>query len=193
MPCTFKERPRAPDQRRPTECQAARPAAPCPRAARWADGFAGSFPVEHAGRRFMNWKIPVPDRLVRPPTTTAAIQAECAQCLIDAAAHVAAAKPADLAHARAVAIISLPDMFASELCVFFDAAYFRSFTERTADWQRWTPLPKGRSLAEEMGLSLPDDFVVRGFAEAIHDEETGETREGEVWLIGECGPGRAAG
>jgi len=159
----------------------------------WAEGFAGNFPAEHAGLRNFKWKIPVLDRLVRPPTATAAIQAQCAQCLIDAAAHVAAAKPADLAQARVVAFIDLPDMFGSEVCVFFGEAYFRSFTDRDTDYQRWTPLPKGRSLVEEMGLRLPDGFVVLGFAEVIHDEETGETCEGEVWLIGECGPGRGPG
>jgi len=159
----------------------------------WAEGLAGTFPAEHAGLRHFKWKIPVLDRLVRPPTTTAAVQAECAQCLIDAAAHVAAAKPADLAQARVVAIIGMPDMFGSEVCVFFDEAYFQSFTDRTGGYQRWTLLPQGRSLVEEIGLRLPNGFVVQGFAEAIRDEETGETREGEVWLIGECGPGRGPG
>jgi hypothetical protein len=155
----------------------------------WAESFAGYFPVEHAAQRYMNWKIPVLDRLVRPPTTTPAIQAQCAQCLIDAAAHVALAKPADMAHARTVAIIDLPDMFGSEVCVFFDEPYFQSFADRTSEWQRWTPLSKSRNLIEQMGLRLPDGLVVAGFAEMIRDEETGEASEGEVWLVGECSPG----
>lgn len=154
---------------------------------RWADSFAGHFPAEHAAHRYINWKIPVLDRLVRPPVITPAIQAECAQCLIDAAALVAQAKPGDLAHARTVAIIDLPDMFGSEVCVFFAEDYFQAFTERTSDYQRWTPLPKTRDLIDEMGLRVPDNFDVAGFAEVIRDEETGEAGEGEVWLVGECG------
>jgi hypothetical protein len=155
---------------------------------RWAEGFDGTFPVEHAARRYMNWKIPVLDRLVRPPTTTSAIQRECAQCLIDAAAHIAQAKPIELAQARSVAIIDLPDLFGSEVCIFFDEAYFASFTDRTSEGQQWTPLPKTRSLVDEMALRLPDGYSVLGFAEVIRDEESGETREGEVWLVGDCAP-----
>ena len=158
---------------------------------RWAKSFAGYFPTEHATQRYMNWKIPVLDRLVRPATTTAAIQAHCAQCLIDAAAFVAEAKPVELAQARAVAIIDLPDMFGSEVCVFFDENYFQSFTDRTTDWQRWTLLPKARNVIDEMGLLLPDTFVAVAFAEVIRDQETGDVREGEVWLVGECGPSLA--
>ena len=155
----------------------------------WAESFAGRFPVKHAGQRYMNWKIPVLDRLVRPPTTTPAIQAQCAQCLIDAAAHIVRAKPVGLADTRVVAVIDLPDMFGSEVCVFFDERYFQTFTDRTSDYQRWTPLPNARNLIEEMALRLPDGFAVTGFAEVIRDEETGEASEGEVWLVGECGPG----
>ncbi|MDH3596811.1 MAG: DUF3916 domain-containing protein [Rhodospirillales bacterium] len=155
---------------------------------RWTEGFAGTFPVEHAARRYVNWKIPVLDRLVRPPTTTPAIQRDCAQCLIDAAAHIARARPTELAQARSVAIIDLPDLFGSEVCVFFDEAYFESFTARDSERQQWTPLPKTRSLVDEMALRLPDGYSVLGFAEVIRDEETGEARESEVWLVGDCAP-----
>ncbi len=152
---------------------------------RWAEGFDGAFPVARAGARYVNWKIPVLDRLVRPPTTTPAIQRECAQCLIDAAAEIARAKPVELAHARSVAIIALPDLFESEVCVFFDEAYFGAFTDRASEGQQWTPLPKTRSLVDELALRVPDGFGALGFAEMIRDERSGQTREGEIWLIGD--------
>jgi hypothetical protein len=71
-------------------------------------------------------------------------------------------------------------MFPSEVCVFFDEAYFRSFTSRTTDGLRWTPLAPARSLAHEMGLTLP-----AGFAEESHCEDDPEVYRREVWLIGE--------
>ncbi len=155
---------------------------------RWAERHAGYFPVEFADMDSMNWKIGVGSDLVRPPTTTPELQAQCAQCLIDAAAHMARAKPPEFADARVVAIIPLPDMFGSEVRVFFDEGYFEYFTDRDTDDQRWTPLPENRSVIAEMGLRLPDGFAVIGFAETIDDEDEEGIREGEVWLIGECGP-----
>lgn len=71
---------------------------------RWAAGFGGDFPAEHAELPCFAWKIPVLDRLVRPPTTTPALQAGCAQCLIDAAGHLARARPAGAPAARVAAI-----------------------------------------------------------------------------------------
>jgi hypothetical protein len=154
----------------------------------WAKEFAGTFPAKPAKQPFVHWKIPILDRLANPPTTTPTIQARCAQCLIDAATHLAEAKPGTLAKARVTAIISLPNLFASEVCIFFDEDYFESFTDRTAEWQRWTLLPAERNLLTEMNLRAPEDFFLIGFSEVIRDEEDDGVYEGEVWLVGECGP-----
>lgn len=45
---------------------------------------------------------------------------------------------------------------------------------------RWMPLAPARSLAHEMGLTLP-----AGFAEERHCEDDPEVYRREVWLIGE--------
>lgn len=36
---------------------------------KWADSFEGYFPSEYAHEKYWNWKLPVLDRLVGPPTT----------------------------------------------------------------------------------------------------------------------------
>jgi len=152
----------------------------------WADGFVGFFPAE--GRSVEHWHLPADQRLVDPPTTTPAYQARCAQALINVARHLVEARPARQVHARVFAAIFSPDMFMSEVDVFFDQTSFRSFERRDSDAHRWTRLPPDRSLIRELGLKAPNGFTERGYHQSItnDDPEDGPSVfENEVWIIGE--------
>ncbi len=96
---------------------------------RWADGFEGFFPAEAQRRdqRFLNWKIPIHSKLVSEAHTTPAILRTCILRLVDAAAHLQAAKPADCASMPVAALIRYPNLFDAEVTVFVDPEYFYSF------------------------------------------------------------------
>lgn len=150
----------------------------------WASGFEGWFPPE-AGRnsRFNNFKIPVLDRLVRPPQTTRAIQATCITELLRAAQRLAAAKPAHLHKTcRIGVLLTLPDMWDSEVTVFYDLDYYRSFLHKDATCA-------GRSVCAEFGIAKPEHFIEAG--SLVQWADTGDdgttiTHRSEWWTIGEA-------
>ena len=161
----------------------------------WSQAFASHcFLDGGAGKAEQHWHLPVSQRLVDPPTTSRTVQTRCAQALVDAATHLAAVRPPEQGRARVVALIALPGMFASQVCIFFDPEYFRTFANRTHPSQSWTALPPGRSLAREWDLALPPGFKEQGFREVIrepaeHDPGTFEvTYEGEIWMITDMKP-----
>lgn len=157
---------------------------------RWSDHFAGYFPtVEEVleNPRYWNEKIPVYAGLVEPPTTNAAIQRECAQRLIDACAHLMAAKPAALKHVRVTCCIQLPLMFGSEICLYLDEAYYRGHTVAgPREGGKMIPLHP-RSLAQEWGLHLPIGVGELGVAVDYPETATHEGWSSDLWYFGEVG------
>ena len=149
---------------------------------KWADSFEGYFPSEHASEKYWNWKIPVLDRLVCPPTTTDAIQKHCAQAILRAIGHIEKAKPPEHSNAIVSALITYPQMFSSEICIFFDKGYFEHFYQRSSEWQSLSILGEG-SLSESLDLNLPTNFQERGYLFQSKDEWEGQvtTHEEQWW------------
>ena len=149
---------------------------------KWADSFEGYFPSEYSQEKYWNWKLPVLDRLVEPPTTNHEIQACCAQALLRAAKHLFEAKPEGYDQAVVSALITYPDMFSSEICVFFDRGYFDSFFDRNSEWQSLSAIPD-RKLSNSLSLEVPSPFIQSGYLYRTKDEWEGEvtTYEGEWW------------
>jgi len=142
---------------------------------RWADSFEGYFPVEDADEKYWHWKLPVLDRLVKPPTTTKEIQSHCAKAILRAVIHLSNAKPPQFKSAIVTALITYPEMFGSELCIFFDSDYFESFYDRDNDWQSVKPMKSG-SLAKHLGFEVPDTFIEVGYIHQAKDDWEGETK-----------------
>lgn len=157
---------------------------------RWSDRFGDYFPAEEDVRenpRYWNEKIPVYAALVDRPTTNAAIQRECAQRLIDACAHLMAAKPASLSHVRVTCCIVLPDMFGSELCLYIDEAYYRDHVKPgPRDHGSATSLGP-RSLASEWGLRVPPGMHELGIAIDYPETAAYCGWASDLWYFGELG------
>lgn len=150
---------------------------------RRADALAfPSAPWEGLG--YHNWKIPVPSDIVQGPSARRPVQAVCAQVLIDTAARLATEKPAHLSQARVAAILGWPDLFASEVCVFFDPAAYDAFRQRDDDWQRWTPRAD-QAFLQFLDLRVPPGFGVEGFDTLDRDDDPPQEITGQIWLIGE--------
>ena len=149
---------------------------------KWADSFDGYFPSEYSQERYWNWKLPVLDRLVEPPTTSDEIQSRCAQAILRAAKNLLEARPKEYDQAVVSALITYPDMFSSEICIFFDREYFDSFFDRNSEWQSLSPIPD-RKLSKLLSLEVPSPFIQSGYLYQIKDEWEGEvtTYEGEWW------------
>lgn len=150
----------------------------------WASAFEGWFPREdERDSQFNNFKIPVLDRLVRPPQTNRAIQAACITELLRAAQFLAAAKPAALHKTcRIGVLLTLPDMWHSEVTVFYERDYYRGFLHEDAAYA-------GRSICAEFGIVKPERFIENGSLvqwDDTRDDGTTVTHRSEWWTIGEA-------
>lgn len=161
---------------------------------RWSQSFENIFPDAEATRGHAHWHMPVDQALTDPATSGSDVQRRCAQAVIDGAAAMSVARPPAKAHMRVAALICLPDLFMSQICLFSDPRYFRNFANRTHSRQCWTPVPSGHRLSVKLELTIPNGFIERGFHERLQEpDETDASRlvvtyEGEVWMIADADP-----
>lgn len=143
-----------------------------------------AFPEEDwPGAGYWHLHVPVDQAFIDSQRTPHWVRRQCVQCLIDRSEYLRGLKPESDESIRVVASISLPNLWDSQIDVFFDQAYFSTFFERDSEGQTWTPLRKSRSLSREWGLNLPDALQERGYHERIRDEDY--SHNGEVWFFGE--------
>lgn len=149
---------------------------------RWAAGFAGQAPRPEPDENFWHARIPVLDRLVDPPTASHGMQKRAIAALLQAASHLAAAA-SDAPYCRAAVLLTLPDLFQSEVTLFFDPEYYQGF------YYQQDLLPVAQAPSRRFGLSLPPGFVELGneVAWEAHSEE-GENVwvEEQWWTIGQA-------
>ena len=153
----------------------------------WAESFQNPERAVFAeDQRYWNFKIPVDINLVEGKHRTQKTQAECAQALINACSHLMQAT-ADLAGTpRITAVICLPDMFTSEVCLFRSEEYFLGFISEGRSENGSSVLLRERSLAKEWGLILPDGVQEIGIALEYHGgDDTDEWFTGERWYYGQ--------
>ena len=150
---------------------------------RWAECFEDWFPLTGDFRRdaYCNWKLPVNRGLVEGRHARDRMRICCARHLLNAAERLSRSKPDGAGHCRIVAMIGLPDMFGSEVCVYSDEEYFHYQTNPVTEQYRITERIEGRSLARRWGIRLPDGFRERGLRVHIPDDEDGDYR-GEWWF-----------
>ena len=108
---------------------------------------------------------------------------QAVQALIDACACLMKSKPIWAAEARVTCAVCLPNLFSSEVCIYFDAAYFKSKVQEGlgADGVHTARITEN-SLATDWGLSLP-----QGVAEvSVRIAYDGSTTFSKVcWMFGE--------
>ncbi|VVQ32152.1 hypothetical protein PS943_02725 [Pseudomonas fluorescens] len=149
--------------------------------AAWTSRFEGYFPDDLTlEQKYSNWKIPVLTTLVEGKQATAAIRKECAQQMINAAHNMLQARPENAIDCRVVAVICLPEMFSSEICIYTDLEYHRGHIPSFGDEHHRTD----KSLATEWGLILPEGMKERGLRYTAEDCDE-QPYEAERWYFGE--------
>ncbi len=141
-----------------------------------------SFPERTAEEKYWHMHLPVSQAFIDSPKTPKSIRRLCMQELLDATSHLMSIRPSNT-KAKVVTAIDLPNLFDSQIIIFFSEEYFDSFFNRESGEQRWLSLASNRSLAREWNLNIPPRFCEKGFQEIIQDEDYAHT--GEVWFFGE--------
>lgn len=127
----------------------------------WPNDFRSWFPTD-ARFGFWNCKIPVLDRLVSPKFTNQSIQVRAVNALVQSVENIRNARSAQDTDSIVAGIVTYPDMFNSELCVFFDKTHFHKFFKRSTPSQSLLPT-KTDSLCKRFGFVVPEGFVETGY------------------------------
>ncbi|UGA53174.1 MULTISPECIES: DUF3916 domain-containing protein [Dickeya] len=154
---------------------------------RWAETFHNpNRAVFSEDQHYWNYKIPVNINLVEEKYSNQKIKADCAQSLINACSNLMLAT-ADWEYCpRITAVICLPDMFTSEVCLFRSEDYFQGFISEGSTENSSSELLEKRSLAEEWGLILPNGVQELGIALEYHGgDDPDEWFTGERWYYGQ--------
>ncbi|MEC5321529.1 DUF3916 domain-containing protein [Brenneria populi subsp. brevivirga] len=154
---------------------------------RWAETFhAPSRAVFSEDQRYWNYKIPIDINLVEGKHSTRKTKADCAQALINACSNLMLAT-ADWDYCpRITAVICLPDMFTSEVCLFRSEEYFQGFISEGSAENSSSVRLRERSLAKEWGLILPDGVQELGIALEYHGGDAPDDWfTGERWYYGQ--------
>lgn len=145
-----------------------------------------NFPTEFSAESFWHEHLPVAQAFIDSKNTPNCVRRLCMQTMIDRAIFLAQNKPKHLTHSRVCCLIGLPDLFSSQLTIFFSENYFQNFFNRQGPWQKWTPI-QDKKLTKTYNLMVPSNFQVRGFREEVFDDDDPNTlvHTEEVWFIGE--------
>lgn len=148
----------------------------------WATSFEKYFPEitdDDYASGYWSVKIPVASSLVQGAQTTQELQAYCAQMLINACAHLNGAKPADVDELRVTCCIVLPDMFASEICIYTNDNYFQKHTSDGNNIFGKRTLIANKSLSCDWSLALPASFGELGIS-CLQDDY-----HSDLWYFGD--------
>lgn len=154
---------------------------------RWAGTFHSSersiFPEEE---HYWNFKIPVEINLVQGKYSTLKTKAACAQALINACSNLITATASMNYSPRITAVVCLPDMFTSELCLYRSEEYYQGFITEDRSENGASALIKDRSLAAEWELVLPNNVQEIGITlEYYGSEDRDEWFTVERWYYGQ--------
>lgn len=152
---------------------------------RWAEGFAGNFPSRDiATHSHWNRKIPVHSGLAEGEKARHSTIVECVRSLIAATDRLVASKPEWARGFRVTCCISVPDAFASEICIYMDEGYFQRQISPANDRHGIKKRIRDYSLSKRWNLVLPDGFHEVGVRVVKPDDEHGDYRS-DWWFFGE--------
>lgn len=156
---------------------------------KWPDSFKIFFPENASNEDYWNCKLPILSGIVNNEHVTYEVKRECIQYLINAVENVINLKTTHFINdpCKIIGLISIPDLFSSEITIFFNQEYYEHFFKRSGKYQTWQPIDGSRSLLKEYNIKLPTNIVLQemGFIETIIDEDY--SYQGEVWAIGQLG------
>ncbi|MGV2941859.1 DUF3916 domain-containing protein [Mesobacillus sp. LC4] len=135
------------------------------------------------GLGYWHLHLPFPQEYIDSKKAPNKLRREIMQILINRVSHLKNLKTPSQDKYRIYTVISLPNLFDSQIAVLPDKSLFNGFFERDSEEQKWLPLNPQRDLAKEWVLNLPPDLEMKGFKEIISDEDY--YYEGEIWFIGE--------
>ena len=127
--------------------------------------------------------MPISQRFIDSYKTPISLRRKYIQLIIDRVDFLINNKGVYDMEVRVVACINLPSLWDSQIIVFWNDDYFKSFFYRNTEYQKWISLSKERDICREWNINLPRNMTVKAYKEEIYDDDL--SYEGELWFIGE--------
>ena len=143
-----------------------------------------NFPI-HDGE-YDHWHMPCAESYINSYKTSGKIKNQAMQCMIDCAQYLYTIKPNNIGFCRIVCMISYPDIWNSQIIIFFRKEYFNNFFVRNNDEQSWSVL-YNKSMKESRGFSTIPEFTEAGYLDEIYDDGE-KVYKNELWFYGELNP-----
>ncbi|MDP4177371.1 MAG: DUF3916 domain-containing protein [Bacillota bacterium] len=145
--------------------------------------FTENFPQMNLNKGYYHSHIPVAQEFIDLSKTPQFVRKICIQTLLSRVKHLIDIKPKLDIKTRVVTCIQLPDLWNSQIIIFYGENYFNSFFERNSEYQKWILLPSNRDVLSKLGIAIPTGLSSRGYREEIIDNDCEYISE--IWFIGE--------
>ena len=130
--------------------------------------------------RFEHFHVPCSVWIEQPKTSSKIKTAFC-KAWIKRTEEILRAKPGDIDFCRVVCDLCLPNLWDSQIIIFYDRNYYDSFWNRHGGYQDWSEITNGSSLVKERNIHT--DLKEVGFKETITDED--KTYISHIWFYGQ--------
>lgn len=115
--------------------------------------------------------------------TSGKIKTEFCRKWIETTEKFISQKPSNLSFCKVVALIDVPYFVDSQIIIFYDEGYYKTFWKRTGPEQFWDLTKQQYSLCKQRNIqtSLKESC----WHEKMIDEDDGEVFESDLWFFGE--------
>lgn len=143
----------------------------------WSESFDEFIPEEWCDEKYVDFRIPVLDRLLDPPTTTPEWQKRVLAAFFRALQGLHKSCPEKYKDVPVDLIIHWPDLSSTSIILFFDKNYHEDFYERDGEWQKRIP---EKIEAKDIPFDIPSNVEVKKVKFMNRDYDGEETTD---WYI----------
>ncbi len=138
-------------------------------------------PFQNMDYQYEHFHVPC-SQFISSPKTSSKIKTAFCKAWLDKTAEIANKKPSELSFCKVVAVIDESDFWNSQIIIFYDKNYYKSFWLRESTEQTWKPLNKqDRSFIIERHIE--SNLEEKGYCEIIIDSNF--TYKTILWFYGD--------
>ncbi|MCJ8346363.1 DUF3916 domain-containing protein [bacterium] len=132
---------------------------------------------------YFNWLLPASQSFIDACTAPTDIRQKVCAALIDSTINLIKLKPKKLSNTRVILSLNFPNLFYSQITVFFDDEYFSKFFNRKSPYQTWTSKKFEGSQTQKYHLEVRNSLDIKIVSETIIEEDS--VSSSEICFIGE--------
>lgn len=130
-----------------------------------------TFPSIFYNDEYWNMLLPVSQTFIDSRKTPRKVKRLCIQTLLNQANHLINMKPSDTHTYRVVVLISINNLWGSQIIIFKNEDYFHNFFNRNSEFQKWILLSNEIDFWEKLEIPVCHSFETLRFQEIIYDED----------------------